>query len=544
MRWAILGDVLRNGDLRRAHAGWLLAITAEWMYVVNLLVFAYAIGGVAAVGAVSVIRTVPAALLAPVMAGVADRLPKPRVLLGVHGLRGLAVAGMAVVMTMDGPFPLVLALVLIEGACATLHRPTTLSVFPSIARSPEELIASNVTMSFGEGLGVLAGPAIGGLLVSIYAPETGLGVAAGGFGLAALVVMSLKVSRGRDSAGSVSVGRVSSALAGFSALRHYPHAGLLVGLLATQTFVRGLLTVLLVAAAVELLLLGESGVGLLNAAIGAGGLVGAALGLTYLLRRGLSGPLIVALALWGLPLSLVGLLPDPALAVLFMGIIGAANAVLDVSAFTLLQRNVPNRLRARVFGTLEGLAALTVGLGSLVAPILVVSLGLQVALIISGAVLPVLAIAARRAVQRAEDAAVVPRRQLSLLRGVPMFAPLSLTVIEQIAADLERVSFPAGSDVIIQGDPGECYFLIEDGRVEIIHDGSPIATLGPGDGFGEIALLREVPRTATVRATTALEVFRLQRPAFIEAIGGSLRSGHAAEALVGARLHAQGHDRA
>lgn len=542
MRSGILGEVLRNGDLRRTHAGWLLAITAEWMYVVNLLVFAYAIGGVAAVGVVSVVRTLPAALLAPVMAGVADRLPKARVLLGVHGLRGLAVAAVALVMTMDGPFPLVLALVLIEGACATLHRPTTLSVFPSIARSPEELVASNVTMSFGEGLGVLAGPAIGGLLVSIYGPEAGIGVAAAGFGLAALVVMRLKVSRARDGAGQTGAGRVASALAGFSALRHYPHAGLLVGLLVAQTFVRGLLIVLLVAASVELLLLGEPGVGLLNAAIGAGGLVGAAVGLTYLLRRGLSGPLIVALALWGLPIALIGLLPNPALAVLFVGIVGAANAVLDVSAFTLLQRNVPNRLRARVFGTLEGLAALTVGLGSLVAPILVASFGVQVALIVSGAVLPVLAIVARGAVHRAEDAAVVPRRQLALLRGVPIFAPLSLTVIEQIASDLERVSFAAGIDVIRQGDPGDCYFLIEDGRVEIIHDGSSIAALGPGDGFGEIALLREVPRTATVRATTGLDLFRLQRAAFLEAISGNLRSGHAAEALVGARLHAQGHD--
>ncbi len=542
MRSAILGAVLRNGDLRRTHAGWLLAITAEWMYVVNLLVFAYAIGGVAAVGVVSVTRTVPAALLSPVLAGAADRLPKARVLLAVHAFRGLAVAGVALVMTVDGPFPLVLALVLLEGACATLHRPTTLSIFPSIASSPEELVASNVTLSFGEGLGVLAGPAIGGLLVGLYGPAAGMIVATGAFGVAALVVVSLKVSRARDGAASTASGRVASALGGFAALRQYPHAGLIVGLLAAQTFVRGLLTVLLVAAAVELLLLGEPGVGLLNAAIGAGGLAGAALGLRYLLHRGLSGPLIVALALWGAPIALAGLLPDPALAVLFMGIVGAANAVLDVSAFTLLQRNVPNRLRARVFGTLEGLAALMVGSGSLVAPVLVASLGIQGALIVSGAVLPVLAIAARRAVQRAEDAAVVPRRQLALLRGVPIFAPLSLTVIEQIATDVERVSFAAGSDVMRQGDPGECYFLIEDGTVEIIHDGSSIATLGPGDGFGEIALLREVPRTATVRATTALELLRLQRAAFLEAVSGNLRSGHAADALVGARLHEQGHD--
>lgn len=541
MRSALLADVLRSRDLRRVHVGWLLAVTAEWMYLVNLLVFAYAIGGVAAVGAVSVARTIPAALLAPFLAGVADRWPRSRVLLGVHGSRGMVVAGAAIVVALNGPLPVLLALVLVEGACATLHRPTTLSVFPAIARSPEELVASNVTMTFGEGLGVLAGPAIGGLLVSLSGPAAGMGVAAASFSLAALTVVRLHVARGREVAATTGPSRVASALAGFSALHDYPHAGLLVGLVATQTFVRGLLTVLLVVAAIELLLLGESGVGLLNAAIGAGGLIGAAIGLTYLLRLGLSGPLIVGLAFWGLPIALLGLLPDPALAVFFLLIVGAANAVLDASAFTLLQRNVPNRLRARVFGALEGLIALTVGLGSLVAPILVALVGIQMALIVSGALLPLVAIAARRAVHRAEDAAVVPHRQLALLRGVPMFVPLSLTVIEQIAADLVRIAVKAGTDVVRQGEPGDCYFLIEDGRVEVIHDGAAIAALGPGEGFGEIALLRDVARTATVRAATDLDLFRLERPAFLEAISGSPGSGQAADVLVGERLRGQGH---
>ncbi len=542
MRSGILVEVLRNGQLRRTHLGWLLATTAEWMYVVNLLVFAYAIGGVPAVGAASVLRTMPAAFLAPILTGVADRFPRSRVLLAVHGARGMAVAGAALVVFMGGPFPVVLGLVLVEGALATLHRATTLSMFPSIARSPEELVASNVTLSFGEGVGVLVGPAIGGLLVALYGTAAGMGIAAASFGCAFLAIVTLNVPRAREAAGSTRSSRVASAMAGFSALRRYPHAGLLVGLLAVQTFVRGLLTVLLVVAAVELLGLGEPGVGLLNAAIGAGGLVGAVVGLTFLLRRGLSSPLTVALALWGLPIAFVGLLPNPILAVLFMGVVGAANAVLDVASFTLLQRNVPNRLRARVFGALEGLVALTVGVGSVLAPILVAAFGIQSALIVAGAVLPVVAVAARRSVQRAEEAAVVPRRQLNLLRGVPMFAPLSLNVIEQIAADLERVPVAAGGTVISQGDPGECYFIIEDGRVEVLHDGRSIATMGPGDGFGEIALLRQVPRTATVRATTALQLFRLERAAFLEAISGNLRSGHAADAIVGDRLHRQGHD--
>jgi len=182
-----------------------------------------------------------------------------------------------------------------------------------------------------------------------------------------------------------------------------------------------------------------------------------------------------------------------------------------------------------------------VGLGSLVAPILVALVGIQMALIVSGALLPLVAIAARRAVHRAEDAAVVPHRQLALLRGVPMFAPLSLTVIEQIAADLVRIAVKAGTDVVRQGEPGDGYFLIEDGRAEVIHDGAAIAALGPGEGFGEIALLRDVARTATVRAATDLDLFRLERPAFLEAISGSPGSGQAADVLVGERLRGQGH---
>ena len=541
---AVLRQVFDNPDVRRVQGGWLLAITAEWIYLVNLLVLAYLLGGVLGVGVVGMLRTLPAAVLGPLLAALSDRYPRQHVLLAVHSLRCLLILFTALAATGDLPAVLIFGAALLEGIVATLHRATTMSLMPALATSPEELVASNVAISLSEGLGVLVGPALGGLLAAAVGPQTGLLAGSLGFGLAALALLGLHSVAGprRAAPGSTGRSRPAELLAGFKALRDYPHVGLLVLLVGSQTFVRGILTVLLVAVAVELLLLGEGGVGYLNSAIGAGGLIGGVLALALVSRRSLAVPLVLALALWGLPIAGVGLFPSAVLAFALMGVVGAANAVLDISAFTLLQRTVPNRVRGRVLGALEGLVALTVGLGSLVAPLLVLLAGLEGALVITGLLLPAVAVLGLRSVRTVEAGAVVPEREMKLLRSVPIFAPLPLTIIEQLAADLEPHSFAAGTEIVRQGDQGDCYYIVAAGRVAVIHDGKQVAQLSEGEGFGEIALLREVPRTATVRAQTELEILRLGRHEFLSAVTGSPPSTQAADAVVGARLHALGHD--
>ena len=538
---AVLRQVFANPEVRRVQGGWLLAITAEWIYLVNLLVLAYLLGGVVGVGVVGMLRTLPAALVGPLLATLTDRFPRQRVLLAVHGLRGLLVLLLAVAAMAGMPAPLVLGIALLEGLVAPLHRATTVSLIPALARSPQELVASNVSISLSEGFGVLVGPAVGGLLVAAAGAQTGLLAGALGFGLAALAVLNVKPDQARRSS-SAGGSRLRELLGGYLSLRRHRHAGLIVGLVSAQTFVRGILTVLLVAVAVELLLIGEGGVGYLNSASGAGGLIGGVLALTLVTRRSLAVPLILGLAFWGLPIAGLGLFPSAVLAFALMGVIGTANAVLDISAFTLIQRTVPNEVRGRVFATLEGLVALTIGLGSLVAPLLVLLAGLQGALIITGLLLPVIAIPGLRVVRAAEGRAVIPERELQLLRGVPMFAPLPMTVLEQLASALESRHFGAGTEVVRQGEPGDCFYVIADGQADVIHDGRRVAALIKGEGFGEIALLRDVPRTATVRAMTDVETLRLGRADFLSAVTGSSQSVQAADEMVGSRLQALGRD--
>ena len=534
-----LRRVAANESMRRVQLGWLLALAAEGAYLVSLLVYAYAQGGILAAGLVTTFRSLPAGFLAPLLSSFADRFPKARVLRAVHLMRGLTIALVAASAVGELPITLVLVPVVLEGLMIGLNRATTLSLMPALARSPEELVAGNATITLGEGIGALVGPVAAGALLMVGGPALGLGASAAAYGFAAVAVLSVEViAIGGTTPRVPSNGssRLFEMLGGFAALRRHPSAGVVVGLFGGQTVVRGALTVLVVATAVELLGIGEAGVGYLASAIGGGGLIGATLAMALVTGGRLALPFTIALAMWSLPIALLGFVPHPAFAFVLLGVVGAANASLDVAGFTLLQRCVPNAVRARVFGALESIAALGMTIGAAGTPLLVELLGLQGALVAIGFVLPVLAIAAFPILRRADAAAVVPHRELALLRRIPMFAPLPLTVMEHLAASLQRARYEQGTEVITQGDAGDCFYVVASGAVDVVHDGRHVKTLGEGDGFGEIALLSERPRTASVIAREPLEAFRLPRPAFLEAVAGSSHSVVAADALMTKRL--------
>jgi MFS family permease len=536
-----LRQVLGNRSIRRAEAAWLIGIAAQWAWFVTVLVYAYDLGGVTAVGLAGMLRMLPAAILAPFVTAITDRVAPGRVLLGVHLGSAASVAFAALVVLTDLPGVLVFVAVVVEGLLAVLHRPTTMALLPALVRSPQELVASNAVTSTGEGVGVLVGPALGGALLALGGAALGMAVPAIAFTAAAVAVLIIDVRHPTHRTAEPTASRLAEIFGGFRALRTYPSAGLVLGLFGAQTFVRGTLTVLIVALSVELLRLGEAGVGYLNSAIGAGGLAGSVLAIALVTRRHMSIPFVLALALWGAPIAVLGWVPAPWLAFVALGVVGLANAVLDVSGFTLLQRCVPTRVRGRVFGALEGVAALTVGLGALLAPPIIGLLGLEGAMVAVGLLLPTLALLSAPFVRRADEAAIVPHRQLSLLRGVPMFAPLPMNTLEYLARSLGREQHAVDAMVIEQGAVGDSWYLIESGRVAVVHDGRHVTDLSTGDGFGEIALLSDRPRTASVIAREPLEVFRLPRADFLEAVTGSAHAVVAADELVSKRLTELGH---
>ncbi len=531
-----LAQVLANPSLRRLQLVWLIGIAAEKAYLVALLVYAYEIGDVVAVGAFTLLASLPSGLFGPILASVFDSFRPARVLLGLHLGRAAAVALAAAAIAFDLGLWIIVAAAIIEGILTRQHTAYTRALLPALARTPDELIAGNAVTSLGEAAGSLVGPAVAGVLLVVGGPGLALWATAAAYLLAAFGVLGLHVVTLARPALAGMAATLRQTLGGFGALATYPSAGLLLGLVMTQVVVRGAFTVLLVSAAIELLGIGQSGVGYLNAAIGAGGLVGAIMSMSLLVGRGLSVSFAVSLATWGAPIAVIGLVPNPALAFAMAGLIGAANASIDVAGYTLLARSVPNEVRGRVFGVFQSSAGFGIALGAVLAPVLVQLAGLQGALVITGLVLPVVAAVSFRGVRRAERSAILPERELAAMRRVPMFAPLPLTALEQLARSLEPVSFASGERVITEGDPGDCFYVIESGTVAIIHDGHRQTTLGAGDGFGEIALLSDRPRTATVDVTDPMTGYRLPREAFLEAVTGSPHSVIAADELMARRL--------
>jgi MFS family permease len=512
----------------------MLGWAAEWAWLVALAVVAYAIGGVGLVGVVGLVRSLPAGILAPALSSLADRWPQQRVLLGVHSGRAALVALVALAVAAGWHPALIVVVAALDGLLAVLHRPSHMALMPALARSPDDLVAANVASGMLENVGTFIGPVVGGILVAAARP-LGFVVPAVMFALAALLVAGIGAGRS-PLRRRAPTGAVELALGGLRAARAYPHAGLMLGLFALQTLVRGALGVLLVVLAIEILGIGEEGVGYLTAAIGAGGLVGALGALSLVGRRRLAPPILAGLLLWGLPILVIGLAPSLVVALGALAILGAGNAILDIAGFSQLQRIVPNAVRGRIFGLLEANVMLTVGIGAILAPGLVSLLGRQGALVLTGLTLPVAALLAWRWLRSSDERAVVPDRELRLLRGVPMFAALPMTIVEDLAGQLTSHRFAPDEPIVVAGEAGDSFHIISAGAARVVVADGTQRVMAAGESFGEIALLRDVPRTATVTATDAMETMTLDRDAFLGAICGDRFSMQAAEGVVRSRL--------
>jgi hypothetical protein len=300
--------------------------------------------------------------------------------------------------------------------------------------------------------------------------------------------------------------------------------------------VAGAFTVLIVVTALDLLGRGESGVGLLNAACGVGGVVGAILAFALIGRKRLAADFGLGIVLWGLPLAVVGAWPNVAVALIAYGVVGIGNTLVDVSGLTLLQRIAPPAVIARVFGVIETLMVGLVGLGAILAPALIAWIGIRWTLGVTGAFLPILAVATWRRLLEVDAESEPPTEGLRLLEPISIFSPLPAPALERLASELVPTEVAAGTEVVRQGEAGDRFYVIETGSFAVSIDGVPAGKLGPGQFFGEIALLRDVPRTASVTATTKGRLQALSRHEFLDAVTGHPPSARAADAVVGARL--------
>jgi MFS family permease len=510
----------RNPQLRRAQLSFLGAWTAEWAFTVALGIVAYRDGGATALGLVGLLRMVPAAVCAPLLSPLADRGRRERVLIVVSTARGAVTAVAAVVAAVSGPPSLVYALAVLSTIAATLFRPAHSALLPSLCHTGSELASANVVRGLLDSAATLVGPLLAAVLLDIADVSAVFWVAAASSWWAALLLLRLRYDAPPRPSATSRPRLVREAVDGLKAVAHHGGLALVLGLAAAQSFTRGALTVLSVVVAIEVLGTGEPGAGAIMTAVGVGAVLGS-LGASLLVgTRGLGTWFAVGVALWGLPIALVGVVPHEGPALALIALVGVGNALIDVAGFTLLARMAPDEVLARVFGVLESLVAVSIGIGAVAASWVVAELGPRAALIGIGLLCPLLAVAAWGRLRQLDRTVGVHDRDVQLLQRVPMLRTLPLPSIEQLARGLEVVTVPAGQVVFRQGDVGDRYYVVESGEVEVVGDGALVTALGPGEGFGEIALLRDSRRTATVVARTDVRLRALLSHRFLSVVLG------------------------
>ncbi len=530
-----LGAVFSSPPLRRLQLAWVGSILGGWAYLVALGVYAYDQGGAAAVGLVGLIRLVPAAFVAPFSASLVDRFPRTAMMIASDVIRFALMVGAAATIAAGGPAPVVYALVGLSNIAGTVFRPAKAALLPALVRSPSELTAANVASSTLESVGTFLGPALGGALLAVSSVQVVFAANGASFLWSAFLVLGLRryeperVPPRKENPEGEKDGSTGM-LAGIATIVREPALRALVGLYAAQTLVAGALNVLIVVTAFELLGLDEAGVGLLYAAVGVGGLLGGFVALVLAARGRLARDFGIGLALFGLPLAVIGGLPVSVIAVVGLAILGIGNSIVDVNALTIMQRAVPDAVLGRALGALDGLLLGTLGLGAVLAPVLIGLVGPEAALVATGALLPLLALVTRPRLGAIDRESAAPE-DTGLLRGVSLLAALPEPVIERLAREAEHATFAAGETIVREGEPGDRFYVVSFGEVEILG-----RRFGAGDAFGEIALLRDVPRTATATAVTDVSLVTLERGPFVAAVTGHAPSAAEADTLIAARL--------
>ena len=532
----VLRSATSNGSMRRLLAAFFLFNAQEYAVWIAVVVYAFDRGGAATAGAVLVAQLIPAALVAPFTSVAGDRLRRDVALTAGYVIQAVACFGLALAIWKAPPLVAYAAAVVVSCA-VTFTRPSHNAVMPELADTPEQLTAANAATGLMEGLGTLVGPGLNAATIVAIGPA-GVVALMGVFVLgAAALTFRLALYRGVPHIPSPDVGSlIGDVIGGVRELRAEPGAALLLVISGSQFLLIGLLDVFSALLAIQVLDIGSSGAGVFAAGFGVGGIVGASSAVMLARRGRLSATMVLALTACGTSLAFLGLANGMGVALVLLAACGAARSVFDVAARTLLQRAVKEHVLARAFGLAEALQMIGLAAGSAVAPFLVSWFGERGAFAAAGVVLLATATGAWRPLGRTDATAKVPGPELETLRGISIFAPLPEHVAEQLSWHLIPVEAPEGAVIIREGDPGDRFYIVVEGTMAVSVDGAPRRDLQVGQYFGEIALLRDVPRTATVRARTDCRLLALERQVFLQAVTGSV--GSLAEADRGIERHA------
>lgn len=530
----VVASSLADRRIRWVLVAFTLFSVAEWVRWVGLLVYGFEEAGAAGAGLIAVIQLVPGALVIPFASGLADRFDRTWVLVVSYLIAAIGTGGAGIAIAVDASFAVVSVLAAVGLAGFTMIRPTQSALLPQLVRTPEELTAANVTSDFIMSGSLFVGPAIASAVLAASGATAvvlvgGAMLLAGGFCMA--------VVRPRDRSTLETSERVDL-LGGFREIRKNHAAAWILGVFVLQMVVWGAVDVLTVTLAIDGLGLDASAVGLLSASLGIGALVGGATTITLVGGRRLAPALAFGIVLWGVPMLALGFAERAPVVLVLLAAVGVGTSFFAVASRTLLQRVVDEDVLGRVFGLIEAGYLGAWAIGSAIAPVVLAAVGLGWVFVILGAAVPLFALVAWPSIARADRDATVPLREIAILRGIEMFGLLPEPTLERLAGTITPVSVPAGALIIREGDPGDLFYVVDEGEVRVTIAGSEVTRYGPGEYFGEIALLRDVPRQATVAAVTDSKLHALDRVHFLTALTGSTSAATVAHREIERRLEA------
>jgi MFS family permease len=530
-RLAAFSVLMRDATMIRvaiAFAGFSMAFYGG---TITILVYAYDRGGVSEASLVGLLFVLPTVIAAPIVAYAGDRLRRDQVATVGYLAQTLVCGAMAAAMLTDTHAVVVYVGAALWNIAMSISRPSLGSLLPLLSETPELLTSANVGLGLIEALGAIAGPALAGVLMAIYSPGVAFATFAVIMAIATITQATVRISDNLAAIPERSprISVRSELVAGLTFLGRNRDQRLIVSLVGLVWIVIGALDVAFAAVAVELLDSDESAAGFMSMAIGIGGLIGASASVLLIGRRRLTPAIVVGGLLMLLPV--IGVVQAPGLwfALLALIVLGVGYRLTIVAGRTLLQGTTPDDVLTRIFGVLEGLNMLAVALGALLVLVLEPLIGLSLTLVLAGLIYPVAVIARSR--RLAEIDAARPQLDqglIDLLRDIPIFAPLSAYQLEQLALNAALTRVVVDEEIVAEGESGDTAYVVSSGRVRIEKSGEPIAEAGPGDYFGEIALLRDVPRTATVTALETVEVYEFRRDVFLGAVTGHRRAFAAA----------------
>ncbi len=556
-----LREVFANPNLRRVQLADFGSAVGDFALQTAIVVWVFHFGGAKAVGGYLAIRLAVVAFVSPVGAMFADRYPRKAVMVTCDVLRLLLLVVTAACIFYDLPAATVFVFATLERLVTTAFRPALRALTPSLANRPEELTASNGTTSTLESVAAFIGPALAaGLLWVVSVPVVVLFDGAT-YLWSALLVLGVTVAatpepeqplagdaaretaaeqHSTDSgtapgAAEQKRGFLGEMMAGYRIIAKNLDLLVVTIQVSGQMVIAGASMVFLVLMAVQIMGTGPKGLGLFDAVSGVAAIMGGFFAIYRASHKRVGQDLTTGVVFWSLPLVAVAVWPNPVVAFLAVAFQGFGNPMVDTNMATVFQRGAPDEVLGRVFGALEACLIAAGAVGAAVMPFLVKWLGFQGSIGLVGFVVAALALVTLPRM-RGLDRRLTQPAELSLLRGIPMFAPLSLRTVESLVGRLSSVQVSAGEVVLREGEGSDRFYVIESGLVEVTQGGAVLRQERPGEFFGEIGLLRDVSRTATITALEDTTLLTLERNDFLAAVTGQHDAARAADEVVRRRL--------